>query len=183
MTEADLRRQRIKEDIGTTDIVEDAGFLLPDGAMISMVDKPRGEWERGHNLLIDYYDDLKGEQDRLYELDMQGQWKDEYYDVQNELYDEAVSRFLQEGNIRLVPDGPGIAICSNHKITREQKMALYDIVDYAKNDASRWTDKFYIDVQGPISTYGFNYDIATLSVARIMRDLEPEKNKDLNQEK
>ena len=78
----------------------------------------------------------------------------------------------------MVPDAPGFAIDKNHKITKEQKFALYDLIDYAK-ETNRGVDaKFYVDVYGgwtgPVS---YQYDIDTVSVQRIMRDLEPVKDR------
>ncbi len=170
MTEADLRREQIIDDIGTTNIIEDAGFLLPDGTMISMVDKPHGEWTNGHHLLIDYYNNL--------EVDID----DEDYD--DSLYEKAVNNFLKEGNIRLVPESPGFAISCTHKLTHEQKMVLYDIIDYAKNEACKWSSEFFIDVHGRDGQASYLvYNIDKLNVQRIMKDMEQlqqKLNKGLN---
>lgn len=166
MTEADLRRQQIIDDIGTTDIIEDAGFLFPDGTLISMVEDTH-EWVRGHHLLIDYYDNLEDEPE------------DEYLDDDDgrSLYSQAVNNFLNEGNLRLVPESPGFAISSTHKLTRDQKMFLYDYVDYAKNEASQWSSKFYIDIHKPDGNIDYLvYDIDKISVQRIMRDIENKVN-------
>lgn len=167
MREADIRRQEIIEDIGTTDIIEDAGFLFPDGTLISMTKTPHGEWIEGHHLLIDYYDNLEDEPE------------DEYLDEDDSrsLYCQAVNNFLKEGNIRLVPESPGFAISSTCKLTKEQKMFLYDYVDYAKDEASEWTDRFYIDIHKPDGNIDYLvYDIDKLSVQKIMRDLEIKMN-------
>ena len=170
MTEADLRRQQIIDDIGTTNIIEDAGFLFPDGTLISMVEDTH-EWVRGHCLLIGYYDNLEDEPE------------DECLDDDDRrsLYDQAVNNFLNEGNLRLVPESPGFAISSTHKLTRDQKMFLYDYVDYAKNEASEWSSNFYIDIHKPDGSIDYLvYNIDKLSVQRIMRDIENKvNNKDI----
>lgn len=174
MKEADLRRENMIDEYGTTTIIEDAGFLFPDGTLISMVDEPQSGWTRCHALLaLECYDALLEEHDELHCLKND----DEKWDRIEEIENKALENFLEEGNIRLVPDSPGFAISSTHKITKDQKMFLYDYVDYVKNEASQWSEQFYIDIHKPDGTIDYlAYDIDKLSVQRIMRDIENKAN-------
>ena len=85
--------------------------------------------------------------------------------------------FIAEGNIRWMPEGPGISIDANCPMTRDQKMALYDIVDYAKNKSN----SFYMDVVNGDNIKSFKYEGKQMSVAKIAKDFNDCREEITNQ--
>lgn len=143
LSEADFRRQQIIDAYGTTTNPHLAGYIFPDGKMLKMGnDNYRGE---DHRLVREFF----------------GPGSKEFENAEASLW-----AFVAEGNIRWMPEGPGISIDANCPMTRDQKMTLYDIVDYAKDKHG----KFYMDVVNGNDIKSFKYEDKQMSVAKITKD-------------
>lgn len=143
LNEVDFRRKQIVEAYGLTTNPHTAGYIFPDGTMLQMGEKGfRGE---DHRLVREFFEP----------------GSKEFINAEASMW-----AFIAEGNIRWMPEGPGISINAKNPLTREQKMALYDIVDYAKSKS----DSFYMDVVNGDKIKSFKYEGKQMSVARIAKD-------------
>lgn len=143
LSEADFRRKQIIGAYGTTTNPHLAGYIFPDGKMLKMGN-----------------DNYRGEDHRLVR---------EFFEPGSKEFDNAEASlwaFVAEGNIRWMPEGSGISIDANCPMTRDQKMTLYDIVDYAKDKHG----KFYMDVVNGNDIKSFKYEGKQMSVAKITKD-------------
>lgn len=143
LSEADFRRKEIIEASGTTKDPHLAGYIFPDGSMIKMGEEGfRGD---DHRFVREYF----------------APGSKEYNDQETAMWS-----FIAEGNIRWKPEGPGISIDASQPITKEQKMALYDVIDYAKNRSN----DFYVDVVSGDKIKSLQYERKQMSVAKIVKD-------------
>lgn len=143
LSEADFRRQQIIEAHGLAKAPHLAGYIFPDGTMLKM-------GEEGY----------RGDDHRLVRAFFEPGSK-EFNNAETSMW-----AFIAEGNIRWMPEGPGISIDANCPMTRDQKMALYDIIDYAKNKS----ESFYMDVVNGNNIKSFKYEGKQMSVAKIAKD-------------
>lgn len=143
LSEPDFRRQEILESMGTTTEPKLGGYVFPDGSMIKM---GNGSRDDDHRFVRSFYNPSSRE-------------------FNNQ--EEAMWSFISEGNIRWMPEGYGISVDINNPITRDQKMTLYDLVDYTEK-AGR---TFYMDIanNGKV-IQSFQYEGKQMNVQKIMKD-------------
>ena len=143
LCEADYRRECILRDYETTKLPELGGYVFPDGSLIKMgEDGCRGE---DHRFVMSYFKPGT---------------------IESTNQEQSMWSFIAEGNMRWMPEGPGITIDARHRMTKEQKSALYDLVDYAKTKYG----EFYMDVVVGDNIKSFHYDKKQMSVGRIRKD-------------
>ena len=152
LSEPDFRRAKIIDEYETTDNPKIAGYIFPDGSLIKMGEEGyRGD---DHRFVRAYFEPGSKE---------------------FECAEDAMWSFISEGNIRWMPEGPGLTIDTSCPLTKDQKMALYDIVDYAKTEFG----ELYMDVvtkSGDIK--GFRYDEKHMSVNKMLQDIQEQTRKD-----
>lgn len=122
LSEADyFRRQSVKE-FGYTPYFDDAGYILPNGKMLNF----SGEKGQHHG--------SRGQDHR-----------DIGIIYANTTGSKAMVRFMSDGNIRIMPEGPGIDLSADVEPTKEQYATIRRLVrEYApKNEyfAIDFTDK------------------------------------------
>ncbi|MEE0930553.1 MAG: hypothetical protein UIM53_06090 [Acutalibacteraceae bacterium] len=146
LSEENYRREKIIQDMGTTTLPEHGGYIFPDGEMIKMGDTAIRDVD--HRFVVNYFSPDAG------------------FDKCPE---NAKWAFIAEGNIRWMPEGPGISIDVNQPMTTDQKMTLYDALDYAKQTKAQ----FYVDVfdKGE-RVQSFFYEGAQINMAKISMDLK-----------
>jgi len=115
ITDDDARRVAAIEKFGTTREIYRAGFLLPDGRMLNM---SRGYGFKGvnHNAIEAVFESEKGEL--------------------------AINKFIQEGNIRLKAEAPGIEIGESVAPDPGQVLSLRKFI----NSCLAENDDFYLDI-------------------------------------
>lgn len=152
LSEADFRRQQILENKGTTDLVEMACYVFPDGSLIKRNDD--------HRFVAAYF---------------------EPGSVESNDQETALYSFINEGNIRWMPEGLTMTVSLCHPLTDEQEDAIYKIVDYAKKyamaapgrnivtgkDVERSFDIDLIDANENV-VKSFSYDKVHLSAKKVL---------------
>lgn len=120
----DLREKAIKR-WGTTTNRGSAGYLLPSGEMLDFKRWQSGS--QGHRKI-----------DELYEGKKTGT--------------EAMLDFMGGGNIRMMPEAPGLCIIEGAPLTKQQEEILEEYIDSAGYDSHR----FYLDVLRPDGSVAYS---------------------------
>lgn len=130
------------EKFGVTNDIERAGFVVPNGRMLNL--SQYGLKGVRHKLIEAVYDDVKG--------------------------DEAINRFLQEGNVRIKASAPGIEIGESvvPTISQINTMKKFINTSLAKNDV------FYLDItdKNGNEVASVTYDAEDVDVSDILYDIE-----------
>ena len=139
--EVENRRRLAAEKFGFTNDVECAGFVLPDGRMLNL--SQYGLKGVQHKRIEAVFEDLKG--------------------------DDAINRFVQDGNVRLKASSPGIEIGESGGVTVSQRNTIRRFIDtcLARND------RFFLDITAEDGSdiASFEYDSDT-STSDILYDIE-----------
>lgn len=116
----DARREQAVEQFGTTASFRNAGFIHPDGKMLdlSMKNSQQSILTVSHNQIEAVYDDVKGK--------------------------DAVARYINEGNVRIIESAPGIQFAEDIEPTPEQYEKIAILV---KNSRSK--QALYVDITKP----------------------------------
>lgn len=136
--EADARRKQVLEKFGTTKDWNETGYILKGGEQLNF----RGGAEYGHRS-VDHRE------------------VDEFFDEEGITPSEAMVDFINEGNIRIMPETPGMTIAMGTTISDAQEKALSRYISRKGNDY------FLVDI---VNANGDNLD--TLSYER---NAHPEK--------
>lgn len=112
LSEADYFRKQAIKKFGYTPYFVDGGYILPNGKMLNFSgEKGKHFGTRGqdHRAISIIYADTTGT--------------------------EAMIRFINEGNIRMMPESPGVEISNVHKPSSEQYKTIRNLAQkYADND-------------------------------------------------
>jgi len=107
---AEEKRSKAIEEFGYTPYFYDAGYLLPDGKLLNLSgEKGRHTGQRGedHRIISQIYNHLEGT--------------------------EAVQDFINDGNVRVMAETPGIDIGVKTNLTQSQYSKIKDMVDEYKD--------------------------------------------------
>ena len=104
-------------EFGTTTDYAKAGFVLSDGRMLDL--SQYGQRGVQHRIIERFYDDVKG--------------------------DDAIARFINEGNVRIKESSPGIEISSDTELTVSQLNAISRFI----SSSIRSRGVFYLDITDP----------------------------------
>lgn len=116
VSESDSARREALSQFGTTTDFEQAGFAMPDGRMLKL--SQYGQRGVQHRVIEGIYEDVKG--------------------------DEAIAKFIREGNVRISAASPGIEISAEKPLTTNQLNVISRFA--AKSLAGRGS--FYLDITG-----------------------------------
>lgn len=145
MSEADYFRDRAEQAFGTTKEFKFAGYLLPDGKMLDFTSKEGkqdGKRDKDHR-----------EISAIYEYTQQS---------------AALLRFLNDGNIRVMAETPGVDISETHEPTAAQYAEIKRFVrEYAGKRL------FVVDVTGQNDTQigTYTYD-GRVNADRVVNDIK-----------
>lgn len=149
----DERRRAALETFGTTYEYDLAGFVLPDGRMLKLGAKWLGV---NHSKIEQVYDDVKG-------------------------YD-SVTKFINEGNVRIKASSPGVEISADAPVTISQ----LNMIGRFASSALRSKGCFYLDITdangNEVATKTYYDDSSvediTWDIKKYYRDGEIPKNDD-----
>lgn len=136
-------RRKALRAFKTTRNFNEAGYLLPDGKMLDFSGGERNHRYRDHREIGEIYEATQGA--------------------------NALNRFLNDGNIRIMAESPGVDISSNAEPTAEQYAAIRKFV------MSHGTDKgkFFVDFSNSdgrnVGNYSYNRNV---SPERVLNDIK-----------
>ena len=145
MPEADYFRDQAVKKFGCTTDFRYAGYLLPDGRMLDFTSaegKKDGKRDKDHREIADIYEYTK--------------------------QSAALLRFLNDGNIRIMAETPGVDLSAAHEPTKQQYAEI-------KRFVREYADKrqFMVDISGEdgrtVGTY--TYD-GRVSADRVISDIQ-----------
>lgn len=136
-------RRKALRAFKTTRNFNEAGYLLPDGKMLDFSGGERNHRYRDHREIGEIYEATQGA--------------------------NALNRFLNDGNIRIMAESPGVDISANREPTAEQYAAIRKFV------MSHGTDKgkFFVDFSNSdgrnVGNYSYNGNV---SPERVLNDIK-----------
>lgn len=136
-------RRKALRAFKTTRNFNEAGYLLPNGKMLDFSGGERNHRYRDHREIGEIYEATQGA--------------------------NALNRFLNDGNIRIMAESPGVDISSNAEPTAEQYAAIRKFV------MSHGTDKgkFFVDFSNSdghnVGNYSYNRNV---SPERVLNDIK-----------
>ena len=136
-------RRKALRAFKTTRNFNEAGYLLPDGKMLDFSGGERNHRYRDHREIGEIYEATQGA--------------------------NALNRFLNDGNIRIMAESPGVDISANGEPTAEQYAAIRKFV------MSHGTDKgqFFVDFSNSdghnVGNYSYNRNV---SPERVLNDIK-----------
>lgn len=136
-------RRKALRAFKTTRNFNEAGYLLPDGKMLDFSGGERNHRYRDHREIGEIYEATQGA--------------------------NALNRFLNDGNIRIMAESPGVDISANVEPTSEQYAAIRKFV------MSHGTDKgqFFVDFSNSdghnVGNYSYNRNV---SPERVLNDIK-----------
>ncbi len=136
-------RRKALRAFKTTRNFNEAGYLLPDGKMLDFSGSERNHRYRDHREIGEIYEATQGA--------------------------NALNRFLNDGNIRIMAESPGVDISANVEPTAEQYAAIRKFV------MSHGTDKgeFFVDFSNSdgrnVGNYSYNRNV---SPERVLNDIK-----------
>lgn len=136
-------RRKALRAFKTTRNFNEAGYLLPDGKMLDFSGGERNHRYRDHREIGEIYEATQGT--------------------------NALNRFLNDGNIRIMAESPGVDISANGEPTAEQYAAIRKFV------MSHGTDKgkFFVDFSNSdgrnVGNYSYNKNV---SPERVLNDIK-----------
>lgn len=136
-------RRKALRAFKTTRNFNEAGYLLPDGKMLDFSGGERNHRYRDHREIGEIYEATQGA--------------------------NALNRFLNDGNIRIMAESPGVDISANSEPTAEQYAAIRKFV------MSHGTDKgeFFVDFSNSdgrnVGNYSYNRNV---SPERVLNDIK-----------
>ena len=136
-------RRKALRAFKTTRNFNEAGYLLPDGKMLDFSGGERNHRYRDHREIGEIYEATQGA--------------------------NALNRFLNDGNIRIMAESPGVDISANVEPTAEQYAAIRKFV------MSHGTDKgqFFVDFSNSdgrnVGNYSYNRNV---SPERVLNDIK-----------
>lgn len=136
-------RRKALRAFKTTRNFNEAGYLLPDGKMLDFSGGERNHRYRDHREIGEIYEATQGA--------------------------NALNRFLNDGNIRIMAESPGVDISANGEPTAEQYAAIRKFV------MSHGTDKgkFFVDFSNSdgrnVGNYSYNGNV---SPERVLNDIK-----------
>lgn len=143
----EYRRKAAVKEFGYTTDYREAGYLLPNGKMLNF----SGEKGRHYG--------SRGQDHRAIST---------IYDAENMTGSEAMVAFMSEGNIRCMPETPGMDIGTTTEPTREQYNAIRNIVNQYGRDGYFAID--LTDADGQV-TGTLEYE-GRVSADRVLNDLK-----------
>lgn len=147
---ADYHRQEAVKHYGTTENFEAAAYLLPDGQMLDFTEGNAGE-QRGA--------DHRNIQTIFGPAEL----------GQNATQADYLNRFIEEGNIRLMPEGPGVDMSTAAKPTKAQLAKISEMAE----TLGRSKGNFSLDITGENGKQaaGKTYE-GRIRGAKVVRDIE-----------
>ena len=111
----EYRRKLAVEQFGTTDRFERAGYILPDGRMLNFAQND-GTRDTDHREILDAFGPAE---------------------VPNGT--EALNKFLADGNVRVMAEGPGVDIAAKTPPTEQQLRQILAMVEQLGSEKRRFT--------------------------------------------
>lgn len=117
LSEEDYRRKEAHDEFGYTTNFKEAGYMLPDGKLLDFSGKreggPRGYRSMDHRSISRIYPSLNSD---------------------DGMGTDKLIRFVSEGNIRLMPELPGIEISAEKPLTNEQYSGIRRMIQTLADD-------------------------------------------------
>ena len=140
---ADYFRKKALKAFKTTTNFNEAGYLLPDGKLLNFSGGERNHRYRDHREIGEIYEATNGV--------------------------DALNRFLNDGNIRIMAESPGIDLASGVDPTKEQYAAIRRFI----NANGMKAGQFFVDFSGTDGRRAGNYSYqGRVNADRVINDIK-----------